>query len=546
MKELQILLDEYKTKIFDLNSKINNFNTLPQIDLESDIIKQINIQIVLDLENLMINFLLDDNELQNIKESLDYYKFNINNNIDFNLLLIKDFKYEKFLKDITFLYEKYLIYKDSIILENEIKIKEYEDKIDKVKEIIEIYNTNALVIINLNDLVAMLKESNLKNTILEKALKHNLKVFEIKEREVISVINSNEVNKVQIESVEQKERILENDLSEKNEVNLDSVEIVNLSDKEVENEITSNKSKYDSRLISNLEDENFRKQLQELISKIENLKEILNPLLVMDSSLYILLSEFNNLLTEAEQLQTDFLTNYIAYKELVSSETEFQELDDEFKRLNNSYQKLIFEFDRLENIFKRKKEDLPEQNSIVENDLVDLDINNWNFCRYLVFNNSTQNDFLKVFSKKNLSLSTIASILDGFKDLVTENNLTIVNLLKGGEIIKKIDVVKDLFEYRIKDTNDGGAIRIYFIQQDDKTLLIPRILFKVSDNEAFQVINSMKKMKFSITMKNYKDQKEEITMNLLNFIVDRYIGIKNKQKENEGGEITGDSKPNSK
>ena len=535
MNELQILLDEYKTKIFDLNSK-DDFNVLPEIDLNNDIIKQINIQIVLDLENLMINFSLDDNKLKSIKESFDYYKFNTNNNIDFSLLLIKDFKLEKFLKDITFLYEKYLLYKEKILLEYKLKIKEYEDKINKIKEIIELYDTK-LEIINLNDLVDILKETDLEieviNNILEAALKHNLKVFEIKEREVISSLD---VKEEKVEK-EQKEVTLENDL-----------EITNLSDEEVEEEIISNKSKYDSRLISNLEDEEFRKKLQELISKIENLKEILNSMLHLDSSLYIILSEFNNLLTEVEKLQTDFLTNYIAYKELVSSELEFEELDEEFKRLNASYQKLILEFNKLEDIFNRKKETLPVTNQNPENDLVDLDISNWNFCRYLVLNNSTQNDFFKVFSKKNLSLSTIASILDGLKELVTEKNLALVNLLKGGEMIKKIDVVKDLFEYRVKDTNDGGAIRIYFIKQDDGTLLIPRILFKVSDNEATQVTNSMKKMKFSTTMKNYGNQKEEITMNLLNFIVERYKEVKNKQetKENEGGEITSDSKQNSK
>ena len=174
-------------------------------------------------------------------------------------------------------------------------------------------------------------------------------------------------------------------------------------------------------------------------------------------------------------------------------------------------------YNKLEEEFNLVLKDLEITTTNFSEIVSDLDINNWNFCRYLIFTNATLNDFKKEFSKKNLSLSTVSNILQAFKNMLTIPDLTLL----GGQEVKKLDSEINLFEYRITNSSDGGAIRIFFIYYDEKSLFVTKFLFKVSDKQSQEEIAKARKKNIQLLAANYAQDKEQMTRELLEFIISR-------------------------
>ena len=482
MKQLEKLLMESTSKITNLNEKINDFkNSFPDIKIDANILEQLNLNILLVFETLIPKLGIDKFKLQSIKESINYYKFNLDNGIDLNMLLIRDEKCEKLIADIKFLYTKSLEYKNEILKNYQEEKRQIEIFIEKIQKIINLVTDKK--IIDLDNLNNQLLEINIPNdiylAILKQALENNLNFY--KHQEEVSIAEKD-------------------------------IKIVD----EEEEAIQKKKEIYGIKPISDPKDEKFKNDLEVLSDKIKKLNENISTYLKLDSNLYILFSELNDLFKKVNDLKNDFLATYLAYKELYG-ELEKEELEDEFKRLKKNYELLENEFIKVEEQFNLAIKGLKVAEQNPEEIPTDLDINNWNFCRYLIFNNSTLNDFKKEFSKKTLSLSTVSTILQAFKNLVTVSDLSSL----GAQEVKKVDLKNDIFEYRITNSNDGGAIRIFFIYYDENSLFVPKILFKVSDKQSMEEIVKIRKRNIRVLAKNYAQNKEEMTRELLEFIISR-------------------------
>ena len=490
MKELEKLVSDYTSELTTLNKKISDLNnSFSVLNPDVDILEQVDLNMLLSLENLLPNLDIADVKLKSLKESINYYKFNLDKQIDLSMLLIKDSKIEKLITDLIFLYNKTLEYKDNLLRKYQEEQKQITTFLEKIQKIINLVRDKNQI--DIDNLTNQLLEINLSNEmifrILKQALEINLSFY-----------------KRQLKTAERPVKV---DI----DANIENVE----SDIQ-EDVIEHNKEIYGIKPITDPKDEELKNDLELLISQIINLQEKLSPYLKKDNNLYILFSELNNLLNDEIDLKNDFITTYLAYKELYG-ELEKEELEKEFWGLKEKYKLLENKYNKLEEEFNLVLKDLEITTTNFSEIVSDLDINNWNFCRYLIFTNATLNDFKKEFSKKNLSLSTVSNILQAFKNMLTIPDLTLL----GGQEVKKLDSEINLFEYRITNSSDGGAIRIFFIYYDEKSLFVTKFLFKVSDKQSQEEIAKARKKNIQLLAANYAQDKEQMTRELLEFIISR-------------------------
>ena len=172
--ELKNLIEKYQNELNNLEIEFQTFiNEFPYLDLESDIIPQLNKEILQKIEQLVLKLNLPYTK-EFITSLLNYYY--LNKDLNFNNLIIKDENLERFINSIKDIYLKLEAYKNDKTKEYQLKKEKYTNIITNLENIINLLNQETEI--DINNLIDLLKTLPLdKETILEilkSALETNL------------------------------------------------------------------------------------------------------------------------------------------------------------------------------------------------------------------------------------------------------------------------------------------------------------------------------------------------------------------------------------